>query len=83
MPTKQIEVSELKGGIPMAKKQLSLRQKMQDNLKNSAENVQEKLSDVADNTTRYIEENPVKATLVAFGVGLIAGAILLKLVERK
>ena len=64
-------------------KKVSLKDKVKDAVQSKVEVVQEKLSDVADNTTMYIEENPIKATLVAFGVGLVAGAVLLKLLERK
>lgn len=43
----------------------------------------EKLSSLKENTSDYIAENPLKSTLIAFGVGLVAGAVLLKLLEKK
>ncbi len=38
---------------------------------------------VQDRATEYIEEHPLKATALAFGAGVIAGAVLLKLLEKK
>lgn len=43
----------------------------------------EKLHDVKDKSSEYIEENPFKSTMVAFGIGIVAGAVLMKLLERK
>ncbi len=43
----------------------------------------EKLHDVKDKSSDYIEDNPFKSTLVAFSVGIVAGAVLMKLLERK
>ena len=43
----------------------------------------EKLHEVKDKGSDYIAENPFKSTLVAFGVGIVAGAVLMKLLERK
>jgi len=36
-----------------------------------------------DKTEEYIEKHPLKATLIAFGVGIVAGAVILKLLEKK
>ncbi len=43
----------------------------------------EKLVDLKDKSSDVIAENPLKSTLIAFGVGIVAGAVLLKLLEKK
>ncbi len=52
-------------------------------LKRQIQALSEKLSDAKDKTSEVIAENPFKSTLIAFGVGVIAGAVLLKLLEKK
>jgi ElaB/YqjD/DUF883 family membrane-anchored ribosome-binding protein len=42
----------------------------------------EKVQDVHASTQDLISDNPTKAALIAFGVGLLAGAVLLKLLEK-
>jgi hypothetical protein len=43
----------------------------------------EKLVDLKDKSSDVIAENPLKSALIAFGAGVIAGAVLLKLLEKK
>ena len=52
-------------------------------LKRQIQALNERLHDAKDRTSDYIEENPLKSALIAFGVGVVAGAILLKLLEKK
>lgn len=52
-------------------------------LKRQIQVLNEKLHDAKERTSDYIEENPLKSTLIAFGVGVVAGAVLLKLLEKK
>ncbi len=52
-------------------------------LKRQINALNERLSSLKENTSEYISENPLKSTLIAFGVGLVAGAVLLKLLEKK
>ncbi len=52
-------------------------------LKRQIRALNEKLHDVKDQTTDYISENPMKSTVLAFGIGIVAGAVLMKLLERK
>lgn len=52
-------------------------------MKRQVQMLNEKLHDLQDQTGEYISENPFKSTAVAFGVGLVAGAILLKLLEKR
>ncbi len=52
-------------------------------LKRQIRVLNEKLHDVKDQTSDYIAENPMKSTLLAFGIGIVAGAVLMKLMERK
>lgn len=43
----------------------------------------ERVKELPDSTKEYISENPVSSTLVAFGVGVFAGVVVMKLLERK
>ena len=52
-------------------------------LKRQVQAINEKLHDLKDKGSDYIAENPLKSTLIAFGVGIVAGAVLMKLLERK
>jgi len=54
-----------------------------DALKRQLHAANEKLRDMQERTTEYISENPVKSTLVSFGIGMLAGAIVMKLLEKK
>ena len=60
----------------MAKEDVSM-------LKRQVQAINEKLHDLKDKSSDYIAENPLKSTLIAFGVGIVAGAVLMKLLERK
>ena len=53
------------------------------NLKEKVQEVNDKLRSLQENTSDYIAENPAKSTLLAFGIGVVAGAVLMKLLERK
>ena len=44
--------------------------------------VSEKAQDVHSATQDLISDNPTKSALIAFGVGMLAGAVLLKLLEK-
>jgi ElaB/YqjD/DUF883 family membrane-anchored ribosome-binding protein len=52
-------------------------------IKRQLQALNEKLGDAKDKTSDYISENPLKSALIAFGVGVVAGAVLLKLLEKK
>ncbi len=52
-------------------------------LRRQVQIINEKLHDVHDQTTEYISENPLKSTLTAFAIGIVAGAVLMKILERK
>lgn len=56
-------------------------------LRNRASDVKEMVTDRArelqEQTEDYIAENPMKSALIMFGVGIVVGAILSKLMERK
>ena len=52
-------------------------------LKRQVQALNEKLHNLKDQTGEYISDNPFKSTLLAFGVGIVAGAVLMKLLERK
>ncbi len=52
-------------------------------LRRQVQAMNEKLRDMHEQTTDYIAENPFKSTLVAFGIGIVAGAVLMKLLERR
>ncbi|MBI4146024.1 hypothetical protein HY489_01660 [Candidatus Woesearchaeota archaeon] len=43
----------------------------------------EKVHELGGQTTEYISENPVKSTLTAFAVGVVLGAMLMKMMERR
>ena len=43
----------------------------------------EKVHDLSTQTQDYIADHPVKSTLTAFAVGVIAGALLMKVMERR
>lgn len=43
----------------------------------------DKLHDVSDQTQEYISEHPVKSTMTAFAIGMVAGAVLMKLLEHR
>lgn len=45
--------------------------------------VNEKLQDLQGRTTDYIAENPLKSAIIAFGIGALAGAIIMKLLDKK
>ena len=47
------------------------------------EAVNDRLQEMQERTTDYVAENPVKSSLITFGIGMLAGAILMKLLERK
>ena len=51
-------------------------------LKHRVEALNDKLKDLQGQTTELISENPVKSTLVAFGVGVLLGAVVMKLMEK-
>ncbi len=52
-------------------------------IKRQIQALNEKLHDLKDQSSDYIAENPFKSTMVAFGVGIVAGAVLMKLLEKK
>ena len=66
----------VKWGDIMAKEEVGM-------LKRQIRALNEKLHDVKDQTSDYISENPMKSTVLAFGIGIVAGAVLMKLLERK
>ncbi|MBS3147283.1 hypothetical protein J4219_00190 [Candidatus Woesearchaeota archaeon] len=43
----------------------------------------ERVKELPDSTKEYISDNPVSSTLVAFGIGVFAGVVVMKLLERK
>ncbi len=47
------------------------------------DSVNDRLQNLQEKTTDYVAENPAKSTLMAFGFGLLAGAVIVKLLERK
>ncbi len=63
----------------MPKKEVSKIQSMKGQLRA----VNEKLQELQEQTQDYVAENPLKSVVVAFGAGVVAGAVLLKLLERK
>lgn len=52
-------------------------------IKRQIQALNEKLHDMQEQTGEYISEHPFKSTLVSFGAGVLAGAVLMKLLERK
>ncbi len=63
------------------------KQTLYDSLKGRASDVSEMVTDRArelqEQTQDYIAENPMKSALIMFGVGVVVGAVLAKLLERK
>lgn len=51
--------------------------------KKQADSLKDKFGGAKDKTEEYIEKHPLKSALIAFGVGIVAGALLLKLLEKK
>ncbi|HLC32875.1 MAG TPA: hypothetical protein VJJ82_03545 [Candidatus Nanoarchaeia archaeon] len=48
-----------------------------------SEMVTDRARELQEKTGDYIAENPMKAGLILFGVGVVVGAVLTKLMERK
>jgi ElaB/YqjD/DUF883 family membrane-anchored ribosome-binding protein len=48
-----------------------------------SELVTDRAKELQEQTQDYIAENPMKAGLILFGVGVVVGAILTKMMERK
>jgi len=63
---------------------MAVKKKQQDlgTIRAQVHALNQKLQDVHETTTDYIAENPMKATLVALGIGLVAGAVIMKLLEK-
>jgi ElaB/YqjD/DUF883 family membrane-anchored ribosome-binding protein len=53
------------------------------NVKRRWEAVNDRMHDVQERTTDYMSDNPVKSALITFGIGVLAGAIIMKLLDRK
>ena len=67
----------------MPKKELSRLESAKLAAQERFEAIRDRASDVHDQVTEYISDHPMTTTLLAFGVGMIAGAVLLKLMEKK
>ncbi|MBI4147744.1 hypothetical protein HY490_00465 [Candidatus Woesearchaeota archaeon] len=52
-------------------------------LKEKIEALNGKLSDLKGQATDYVAEHPVQSTAVAFGAGLLAGAVLTALLRKR
>jgi len=48
-----------------------------------SELVTDRAKELQEQTQDYIAENPMKAGLILFGVGVVVGAIITKLMEKK
>jgi ElaB/YqjD/DUF883 family membrane-anchored ribosome-binding protein len=55
---------------------------MYDGMKEKLSAAKEKIVDLEQNFERKIEDNPIKSVAIAFGVGVLAGAIVTMLVKR-
>lgn len=54
-----------------------------ESVKDRASAANDKWVELQEDTRDLIAENPMSATLVAFGVGVMAGVLLTKLLEKK
>lgn len=54
-----------------------------ESVKDRASAANDKWVEIQEDTRDLIAENPMSATLVAFGVGVMAGVLLTKLLEKK
>lgn len=66
----------------MARKQ-SLYGSLKGRVGDVSEMVTDRAKEIQEQTQDYIAENPMKAGLILFGVGVVVGAVLTKLMEKK
>ena len=66
---------------------MAQKQSLYGSLKSRAGDITESVTDRAkelhEQTSEYIAENPMKAGLILFGVGVVVGAIVTKLMEKR
>ncbi len=63
----------------MAKKEETTYEKLKDQVDTLTDQVKQAHRQTAD----FIDDNPLKSTMIALGVGIVAGAVLMKLLDRK
>ena len=54
-----------------------------DELKQKLETLQGKMTDLQEKTLEYVAEHPTQALGIVFGIGVVAGVVIAKLLERK
>jgi ElaB/YqjD/DUF883 family membrane-anchored ribosome-binding protein len=57
--------------------------KKKESIYDRVESVQDTLNDASDEARKYVEDHPLSSLLIAFGIGTLAGAVLMKILERK
>ena len=66
----------------MARKQ-SLYGTVKGRVGDMGELVVDRAHELHEQTTEYIAENPIKSALILLGVGVVVGAIITKIMEKK